>query len=486
MSFFLIQFLILIGFSLIVISLSKNTWFRAIVSGLFSFFVAVQILSIYLNGNLVDYRFIEHCNLRDTMLFFNIYIPEFILAMTFILSLWAILFFTVQKYLSFKALNAYLKFGLILVCVYAFTQPKGIINNIYQVSKIHKISVSSFEEAITNIGIDRSSYVYPDDIKAKDGKNIIILSLESFEASYLKPNLAHLTPNLNKLAKEYSYYNIAADDGSAWTLSSLYTYMTGVPMYIEGDKTYIFKSAKATQLTGISHVLKSADYQQLYIMGKPEFGATNELLKLYQINLKSEKNYEGSHLKTHWGLHDKDLFDFIKLEIDSFDQRNQKFALYASSISTHGPGGVYDSRMEEYIEPQNSNLEFMVKSVDYLIGDLIDFLEFKGLLDETVFYIFPDHALMGPNLGIAQEFQDPGSLFLITNATNQIEKYPVTDTLLQIDLPVVILDGAETTHNAKFMTQYIKGNKKAFLEERKSEFLTLNLEALVIDSLSKN
>lgn len=270
-------------------------------------------------------------------------------------------------------------------------------------------------------------------------------------------------------------------EGGNWTQGSLFTFMTGVPFFTKGNNVALFQGAKQSYLTSISHVFEAAGYSQRYILGKPEFGGTDHLIKMMGIELMSEKNAKDTYPPSPWGLHDKDLFNEVKKSLAFFKEEKKPFVLYASTVSTHGPDGVYDERMAQWVEPQDDNLEFTVKSLDYLIGDLFMYLKSEALLENTVFYIFPDHKLMGRTFNVGNQLAEPRELFLLTNAadstaTQLIDKRP----LLQIDLPKLILEGAGIKHNASFLSDYIHQDPQTFLSQNRQELLSLNESAVKI------
>ncbi|MFK7924365.1 MAG: sulfatase-like hydrolase/transferase, partial [Bacteroidia bacterium] len=361
--------------------------------------------------------------------------------------------------------------------------PAGIGHSLYELNTLKSSVSTSFEESLSNLGIDSEAYVRPHEIEANAGKNVIILSLESLEHSFLYDNLSHLTPNLNALSQEFSIYPMTQLDGGNWTQGSLYTFMTGVPFFSNASNENLFVGAQQSYLTSISHVFDAANYSQRYIMGKPEFGSTDQLINMLGIELISEKNVTDSYPLSPWGLHDKDLFNEIKKSLAFFKGEKKPFVLYASTVSTHGPDGIYDERMNQWVEPQAGNLEFTVKSLDYLIGDLMQFLKSESLLENTVFYIFPDHKLMGNTFNVGNQFQEPRELFLLTNGEGQGARSKEKNrSLCQIDLPKIILEGAGIKHNASFLSDYIEDDPPVFLAKNRQSILSLNESAIKLNT----
>jgi len=75
----------------------------------------------------------------------------------------------------------------------------------------------------------------------------------------------------------------------------------------------------------------------------------------------------GTYPEAPNGLHDYDLFQEARLQIEKL-RRNEKkpFALFISTINTHFPEGIYDQRMEQFVPKNDNTLEFSVAAVDYL------------------------------------------------------------------------------------------------------------------------
>ena len=120
----------------------------------------------------------------------------------------------------------------------------------------------------------------------------------------------------------------------------------------------------------------------------------------------------------------------------------------------------------------------MVASVDYIVGDFINFLDKEGVLENTVVYIYPDHLKMGsPSI-----FKGTGErgLYLITNASGEDLEIDSATEIYQIDLPEITLKGAGIAHNAKFFTDYIKGDKIDFINNNLNKIVALNTSGLRI------
>src|SRR5690606_8057347 len=98
----------------------------------------------------------------------------------------------------------------------------GIISSSKDLILMFNTNDKNFEGTLTLLGLN--NYVTPEKVDAKKGKNIIVISLESFEKGFLHDKYSTLTPNLQRLKHDWNYYDIKQNSGSKWTSGSLYTY----------------------------------------------------------------------------------------------------------------------------------------------------------------------------------------------------------------------------------------------------------------------
>ncbi|WP_273568684.1 LTA synthase family protein [Maribacter halichondriae] len=447
------------------------------ISAVFGILFAVQFSSVILTGNVADYRFYENFSLTDATSvseFFGAELLYIILA----LLLSTLTIHVVSKVIQSRFSMKIIPLAAFAIGLIAMSFNGGIINNAYDTLRLKFAGSATFEDALSALEIDPDDYVSKSEIKASPGKNIVVLSLESFEKGYLGKKLGHLTPNMTRLANEGALYDMLQSPAGGWTSASLYTFISGVPAFFGLHGNSVFQNNYENKLTTLADVLKSADYDIQYFIGNKEYSGIEDMLKTFGFSVKSEKDFETPYEKLVWGIHDKDLFEEFKKELKKKKGSDRPFALFLSSISTHFPNGVLDKRLEEVLPPQTTNLEFMASATDYFVGDLVAFLESEGMLSNTIFYIFPDHLLMGNTSPVISNF-DERSLFLLTNADPKTISNPEDKPITQIDLAKTVLEGAQIQHNVKFLTDFIpEGDKNAFLNKHNADILRLNDAAL--------
>jgi len=467
----------------------------------------LETVSLFLTDTLIDYRFYTHMNLESVENFGFLFIIQIIFSVIiYIFFIWG--FFKVSSFYKIKSFfQRIIIYIAILFFVYILSVPEGILYHFFKIYQVVNASSKTFTQALSDVGINPNKYILPQNIRAHKGKNIIVISIESLEQGFLRENFSQVTPHLSALSRDWTFYtHMPVSPGAGWTAGSLYTHQVGIPAFFKGqgfssktkrDKSgYIneqgqgndlFQHTSQTKLVGLGTVLTKAGYQSRYIMGLIEFAGVKDILNIYGFKTISEKNSIGKYKHKRYGMDDLDLFTEAKLQInDMLKKKDKPFALFMSTINTHFPNGVYDTRMEQYVSKQENQLEFTVASVDYLINDLIHFLKTKKLLDNTAIYIFPDHLLMGRGGVVHQKLaQKERKLYLLTNVKEGQFHKKISDTIYQVDLPKMILDGADIKHNAKFLVDFVDTDMLNFLDKKRVQLTTLNQASITRENFKK-
>lgn len=480
----LIMILFIISFFLIS-SLIKFKKIRIIFSIIAGLFLSLQLLSLYFTNSFIGYQFFIHSNLRGTQDIFYLFIPQIIVLIILLIIIIFVFYkshdwFYKRLVLFFrkKIKPKNIRIGILVsvVLLFGITSSTGnFISDSKSLISVFQTNQIPFKDVLKKNGM--GDYITPKNIKSKKGKNIIVISLESLEKAYLGNKFSELTPNLQRLKKDWNYYNLEQNVGSEWTSGSLYTSLTGFPSFFGVEGNSIFEKAYLSEISSVTHVLENAGYNSIYLSGNTDFSGIKDMVNVLHFDkIIDYKNVDTDGNESRYGLRDKDLFEFAKKEIEIKSITNQPFALFISTTDTHFPNGIYDKRMESFISNQKSDLEFMVAAVDYMIGDFISFLEKEKLFENTTIYIFPDHLKMGdPSM-----FNNTGDrgLYLITNAKREATAIDTLQKLYQIDLPKIILNGAKIEHNVKFLSDYINGNKETFIKNNILEITEINTNGI--------
>jgi glycerophosphoryl diester phosphodiesterase len=441
----------------------------------------------------IGYGFYTHLNTRDVFGMLELYLLQIFLFTILIGLFWYFFYKSADLFEFLSKKNSPLKNKTIkyvfvvlslIISIYVLTVNKGVFKRNYEVLSMLSELESNFDENLHILGI--TNYTKPAYLQSTGGKNVIIISLESIEKGFLHESKKDLTPNLNELKSKWNFYSMKQNTGAGWTSGSLYAYMTGFPALFGAEANDIFQGAYHSEVTSLVEIFNVANYETTFLTADAQFSGTEDMLNAFNIDFVIDK----SQLKEK--VRDKDLFEEAKSMITNKTAKKVPFALFISTLDTHFPDGIYDDRFENILPERESNIEFMVSALDYSLGQFIDYLEQNGLLENTIVYIFPDHLKMGnPSI-----FNETGEreLYLITNASQESLDVERTKTINQIDLPKIILSGAEVEHNAHFLSEYLSDNKNKFIEENLNLLTALNLsgfqrldyESFEIPSLSKN
>lgn len=462
----------------------KHKLTRLVFSLFGGMFLTLQLTSLFFTNSFISYSFFVHFNVVDISAMLNLYVAYVFLGLiVFLVFVLFLYFFYVLFNLSFlRNLNgggnrdrfffffvSFLLFGFIGV-------RSSIVSDTQSLVAILRASNSSFENALKKIGFD--NYVMPGEIKSESGKNLIVISLESFERGFLGGSFSESTPNLNGLKNSWSYFDIEPNSGSNWTSGSLYTSLSGLPAFFGAHGNDIFKFSQYSRISSLGHVLSQCGYDLTYINGNSNFSGVKDMVSSLKFNnVIDYSSMSCVNNLSSYGLRDKDLFEVAKQKLRSASRGNRPYAVFISTTDTHFPDGIYDSRMEEFVAKRDSDLSFMISAVDYLVGDFISFLKKEKILENTVVYIYPDHLKMG-DASMFDPKKERG-LYLLTNATYDSLDLKSVDKIYQVDLPKIMLSGMGVEHNVKFLTDYVSGDKEEFIKNNLSSLTEINTNGLL-------
>ncbi|NUF50306.1 LTA synthase family protein [Gilliamella sp. ESL0250] len=464
--------------TIVFASLFKQKKWQLLTITLLTVFIVMELTSIYFSGGFIDYQFYVNLNINDIIEGLFIFKLQAVLVIVVFFTL----IFLLTKLADLCKRKCHLAVRLLLafLAIASISYHNGPFSRLYEIYQVTSAPRKPFEQALQSLNM--TNYTNKNQLVSHQGKNIIVLSLESFEQGFF--DVEDITPNLRQLRQNYTFFaNMPMSSGSTWTTASMYTYMTGMPFLIGGYTTSPLMRADKTNLVSLGDVLKQAGYQTRYVMASPDFAGIGHTAELFGMQVISEKNYVGQYPPAPFGLYDKDIFDVAQKQISEMRQTNKPFALFVSTVSTHAPNGFADERMRSVISPKTDNMSFVAASLDHNLGLFIQQLKDKGLLENTVFYIFPDHLMMGSGTPTINRLsKKERKLYLLTNARTQDLQKTSDQTIYQIDLPRLILNGAQVESNAKFLTDYLTEpnfDKKQFIEQNKSTIATINNSAQV-------
>jgi len=282
-------------------------------------------------------------------------------------------------------------------------QPK--INSMFGYDKAKKKFNDYFKDVPDSLEKNEYTNIFKD-------KNVIVIHGESMmtNAIGLEFNGVPVTPTLNKLSSEgmyfsnfYSQVSVGTSSDSELTFNtSLMPTKSGTAFVSYSDRTYI----------GIPGLMRDNGYYS-FSMHANNADFWNRRAMHNQLgydHFYAKKEYEV--LKENCiglGLSDKEFFKQSVTKLEDINKEHEKWYGMVMMLTNHTPFsevekyGEYDVSLREtneageevtYPYMEGTKLGNYFKSLHYAdsaLGEFIDALEEKGLLDNTVFILYGDH-----------------------------------------------------------------------------------------------
>jgi len=456
--------------SLFFISFFRNKIVKGSLSILASLFLCLEISSLYLSGQFIDYQYVFHFNITSLRMadgfVYQIFI--FFISLIGISALFYFLSGLTDKISpsSLKKYRWYIIASKTIMIIASIVVLLSTREGIYDGAKEVYFVMRADADVPDGIFIDKKDL----EVSCK-GKNIIIISLESFEKAFLHESNKTLSPNLRELKNSWTYYDMHQNEGSNWTIASLYTALTGMPGFFPGLGNLFFRNTKDCRLVSVIDILNKCNYESYHLSVDPDFAGTDSLLESMGVEQIQGGTFNGKYEELNFkGTSDKNIFAEAK-EILS-KKGDRPIFLYLSTTQMHAPDGYIDNEMLQFVEKLDYSLKTATLSTDWLVEDFISFLNNKNLLENSAVYIYPDHLFMSKDNRLINNTGERG-LWMMTNVEK--DKLPIdTSNFYQIDLPRIILAGAEVKHNFVFMADTIKEDKSVFINKNKALISAIN------------
>ena len=209
----------------LIFSLIKNKPFRLVLSLSLSLFFALQSISLFFTRSFVGYSFFVHLNLENKANVSYVIWPIFFTSITIFFTSLFLLFYSrnILLWISKKVrfVGVYIKWvrlGMVLISltlIFYSSIKSSIISDSNTLFSIAYSNAKPFQETL--ISLNMTDYVVPENVKSIATKNLVVISLESLESSFLKEPFKHLTPELSRLKEEWTYIPVKQNIGSDWT-----------------------------------------------------------------------------------------------------------------------------------------------------------------------------------------------------------------------------------------------------------------------------
>lgn len=243
-----------------------------------------------------------------------------------------------------------------------------------------------------------------------EGKNVIVLHAESMQQfpMNLTFNNKEVTPNLNKLAKEGIFFsNFYSQVGVGTSSDAEFTFNTSM---MPSTKGTVFVNYFDREYISIPKLLKEKNYYTYSMHANTgEFWNRNTMHKTLGYDKFYSKDSYTIDETIGLGLSDKSFFkQSVAIMKQIKETENKPFYGLLIMLSNHTPFSdlelmdEYPTTIDVTIDNQTITREYLndttmgnyLRSVHYAdsaIGEFINELDEKGLLDNTILVIYGDH-----------------------------------------------------------------------------------------------
>jgi phosphoglycerol transferase MdoB-like AlkP superfamily enzyme len=230
-----------------------------------------------------------------------------------------------------------------------------------------------------------------------EGKNLIMIMCETCEDYAFSPTY---TPNYYRLRDQSMYFtNFYSAAKSNYTYDAEFKSLTSM-MYFQGDN-FMYTYGDNAYPTALPNMLKEMGY------------STRSFHNYYRDFFNRDEMHMSIGFESYTAVEELDIeeTEFWPLDSDMFDQfrdlivpiQSQPFYSFVITVTPHGPHDKYREEFESYYNILDADPNYVDETLEYKtltaaqmnfdegLGILLDDLEAKGLMDETVIVLYSDH-----------------------------------------------------------------------------------------------
>lgn len=453
---------VLIVFSLIEWFASKRKYMYYLIANLVMTSILFAVIMYYkYYGVIVDYMALQQVNqvtaVKNSV--FSLMDPQYLLIYTDVVLMIVLLFFRkkareVKQAFTRKenkrAMIAVLSVSLAL-CLFNVVPNSASMNEIVKAEQMGILNYEAYR-ILANKDIE---YIDSDEITQEKirsvkniqspaepklfgsakGKNLIVIQLESLQSFIVDLHIdgQEITPNLNKLVKENSYFkHFYQQVGQGNTSDAEFVVNTSMYIPPRGAATQVYAGK---ELPSLPKLLKTEGYDSsTFHTNVVEFWNRGELYKALGFDRYYDAKFFGEEDTIFFGASDDVLYDKSIEELTRMHESGKPFYTQIISMTAHHPYTIPqekrqidlpdrfdDTLVGDYIESQNY--------ADHALGQFIDELKARGIWDDSLVVLYGDH------LGLPIYSLDNDEKGLMAEIYGR--EYTYTD---MINIPLVIVN----------------------------------------------
>lgn len=264
---------------------------------------------------------------------------------------------------------------------------------------------------------DRYAKVAPDDVMFTAKRNLVVLYVESLEATFADTSVmpANLLPRLSALAAVNASVDAHASYGMTWTAAGLISTLSGIPLR---QSMWSSMSAHKEFLPGVvsvPRILAAHGYELRFFQGTRLTFAGHDKFLLGQ-GFRREQCLDYSQLvELHpelsqrlgveeWSLPDSVLYAAARDEMTTMSQQGKPFAVFLMTMNSHQPKGLLEpgelERLHQeadaprFADPAEQAFANVVRSADVMAADFAQWIAAQPFGKDTMVLIINDHLIM--------------------------------------------------------------------------------------------
>ncbi|MEK3884078.1 LTA synthase family protein [Paenibacillus sp. PL2-23] len=267
------------------------------------------------------------------------------------------------------------------------------------------------------------------------GKNLIIIQMESMQSFLIDLAVegVEITPNMNKLVKENSYFkHFYQQVGQGNTSDAEFVVNTSLYIPPRGAATQRYAGK---ELPSMPKMLKAQGYDTAtFHTNVVEFWNRGELYKAVGFDRYYDAAFFGEEDVVFFGASDATLYEKTAQELSRMAANDKPFYAHVLSMTAHHPYTMpEDKRFIELPERFHDTLvgDYLIAQhyADQQLGIFIDDLKARGIWDDSLIIVYGDH------LGLPIYSLDSDEKELMEDMYGR--EYTYTD---MINIPLVIVN----------------------------------------------
>lgn len=278
-------------------------------------------------------------------------------------------------------------------------------------------------------------------------KNIVLITVESLSASYLKKygNTENLTPHLDSLINESLVFNNLYSTGNR-TVRGLEAVTLCLP---PSPGESIIKRPDNSNLFSIGKVLRNKGYVTQYLYGGDSYFDNMETFfsgNGYEIIDKKSFSKDEISFANIWGVCDEDMYRKAIQVFNKNAESGKPFFGHIMTVSNHRPFTYPEGKIDipTNIKSRNGG----VKYTDYAIGKFMNEARKQSWFDNTVFVIVADHC--ASSAGKTEIPLDKYHIPALIYAPGFIKPQQIDTLVSQIDLMPTLFGLLHFSYNSQF------------------------------------